>query len=164
MPSKIIRPKNGLNIKGLNLAVRKALSDTVIDAEKEMNRLEFNDWKRKPEMLRVLPVSIGGNLIAASYTTLDIALFQDSGTKPHIIKPKRANALRFNWPKVGNKTTFVPKNGFPFTGNVGSNFVIGKGFVNHPGTKAKNFTGRAATIIQPKLLDNTEREIARSVR
>jgi hypothetical protein len=45
------------------------------------------------------------------------------GTKPHVIRARRAPALRFYWPKVG-RVVFFKK-------------------VNHPGTKANRFLERA---------------------
>ncbi len=45
------------------------------------------------------------------------------GTKPHIIRAKNAPFLRFFWPKVGKVVFFKS--------------------VNHPGTKANPFLGRA---------------------
>lgn len=52
-------------------------------------------------------------------TDSDIFLYQDGGTKPHVIRPKVKSALRFNLPSVG--VVFAQK-------------------VNHPGTKAQNWT------------------------
>lgn len=64
------------------------------------------------------------------------------GTRPHRIYPRRAGALYFFWGKVGMYTV-VPKNGTGFTGRSGGKFWIGKGYVNHPGTKPNPYTERA---------------------
>lgn len=45
------------------------------------------------------------------------------GTRPHVIRARRARALRFFWPKIGRVVFFKS--------------------VNHPGTKANRFLERA---------------------
>ena len=52
---------------------------------------------------------------------LEYAVFVERGTRPHIIRPKRARALRF---EVGGETVFAKK-------------------VEHPGTKPRPFFERA---------------------
>jgi hypothetical protein len=70
------------------------------------------------------------------------------GSAPHTIKAKRKNALVFFWPRVG-LVTIVPKRPKTrYTGVIkskkkGVRFHIGKGFVNHPGTRARPFLMRA---------------------
>lgn len=64
------------------------------------------------------------------------------GTKPHKIEATKAGALYFFWPKVG-AWTVVPKKGRGFTGMSGGKFWIGKGYVNHPGTKPNDYASRA---------------------
>jgi len=66
------------------------------------------------------------------------------GTKPHRIVAKRAKALFFYWPKVG-MNTLVPRKGWYMTGpdDRAGLFFIGKGYVNHPGTKPNKFMSRA---------------------
>lgn len=71
------------------------------------------------------------------------------GTRPHPIRPKRANALYFYWPKVG-MYTIVPKRG-GFTGKWGGKFWIGKGRVDHPGTRPDDFVTRAWQIFEPEV-------------
>lgn len=51
------------------------------------------------------------------------AIFVIKGTKPHVIKAKRAPKLVFFWRKVGRVVSFAS--------------------VNHPGTKANNYLDRA---------------------
>ncbi|MEU0317215.1 HK97 gp10 family phage protein [Nocardioides sp. NPDC006273] len=56
---------------------------------------------------------------------VDYAPMVNDGTKPHIIRPKRAKALRF---KVGGKTVYAM-------------------VVHHPGTRARPFLDRALTDV-----------------
>ena len=65
-----------------------------------------------------------------------------NGTRPHKIYPKGKGALAFDWPKVGMRT-IVPRKptgtGVRTSKTRGPYFVIGKGYVNHPGTRARPF-------------------------
>ncbi len=64
------------------------------------------------------------------------------GTKPHKIAPLHANALYFFWSKVGVYTVVPKGDGFK-THMAGGKLWIGKGFVQHPGTKPNPFPARA---------------------
>ena len=65
------------------------------------------------------------------------------GTRPHQIAATNAEALYFFWKKIG-MWTIVPKKA---TGgnhvDKQGRFWIGKGYVNHPGTKPNDFNRRA---------------------
>jgi hypothetical protein len=79
------------------------------------------------------------------------------GTKPHKIAPRNANALYFFWTKVGVYTV-VPKAGQTRTHMAGGKLWIGKGFVQHPGTKPNPFPARAMERLKAdveKFLQNT---------
>lgn len=69
------------------------------------------------------------------------------GTAPHTIRAKRAKALAFKWAKAGGVQTFVPKRPSGRTGlrkgKKGVVLWIAKGYVNHPGTKARPYMYRA---------------------
>lgn len=64
------------------------------------------------------------------------------GTRPHKIAPRRANALYFLWTKVGYYTVVPKASGFK-THVAGGKLWIGKGFVQHPGTRPNPFPARA---------------------
>jgi hypothetical protein len=66
------------------------------------------------------------------------------GTSPHTIQAVKANALHFFWQKQGLLETVVPK-GRTKHGMKGDILFIGKGYVDHPGTKPNPFTVRAAS-------------------
>jgi hypothetical protein len=55
------------------------------------------------------------------YTNVTYAPYVENGTRPHVIRPKTKKALRF---KIGGNIVIVAK-------------------VNHPGTRAQPFLGRA---------------------
>lgn len=82
-----------------------------------------------------------GEVVGRVGTAVQYALYVHEGTRPHIIRAKHAGALVFYWPKVGT-VTVVPKNPKrKYTGYIKKRtvFHIGKGYVNHPGTKGRPF-------------------------
>lgn len=99
--------------------------------------------KKLPNKLNVQYFFRGTHMGFEVHGPMPLTRFIQRGTKPHIIRAKNASALRFFWPKV-NATTFVPKGGgFPTHMRADNTFWIGKGYVNHPGTKPNKFIGRA---------------------
>lgn len=73
------------------------------------------------------------------YVGADYAEMVHNGTAPHTIRAKRAGALAF---KMGGVQVFVPKKptkwGGLRKGKTGKVFLwVGKGYVRHPGTKAR---------------------------
>lgn len=80
-------------------------------------------------------------------TRVKYAEYVHNGTRPHKIYPRGKGALAFDWPKVGMRVV-VPKAGRhravggyagPTKSKKGVYFIITKGYVNHPGTKARPF-------------------------
>lgn len=80
-------------------------------------------------------------------TRVKYATYVHNGTVPHIIRARRAKALVFNWKAQGGIRTVVPKKGRGRTGmrkgKNGAYLYISKGFVRHPGTKARPWLYRA---------------------
>ena len=74
--------------------------------------------------------------------------FVTEGTKPHKISARNANALVFFWPKFGGMVV-VPKAGGFGTHERDGTLWIGKGHVDHPGTKSNPFNERAYTKFRP---------------
>lgn len=67
------------------------------------------------------------------------------GSQPHTITARRKKALAFYWSRTG-AVTIVPKKrtGSGYRRSKGRRiYVIGKGFVRHPGNKARPFLMRA---------------------
>jgi hypothetical protein len=78
----------------------------------------------------------------------EYAVAVHNGTRPHTIAARRKKALAFMWGRKGGMQTFVPKKPGGGTGVRKSKsgktiFWIGKGFVRHPGTKARPFLDEA---------------------
>lgn len=79
-------------------------------------------------------------------TRVKYATWVHDGTRPHKIFPRSKGALSFDWPKVGMRVV-VPKGGRhraggfagPVKSKRGVYFLITKGYVQHPGTKARPY-------------------------
>lgn len=83
-----------------------------------------------------------------------LGTFIIGGTRPHRIQARAAGALYFFWGKVG-KFTVVPKSG-GFGNHVSKGKLwIGKGYVNHPGTRANPYIERAYV----RWLQDMDREV-----
>ena len=80
------------------------------------------------------------------------------GTKPHKIRPRNKGALYFLWKKHGYYVVVPKGGGFKthFRGP-GIKLWIGKGYVDHPGTKPNPYNARAYDRWMPEV----EKEIKR---
>ena len=115
------------------------VSETLQLLQKESVR-NFNNAVRlqKQKLDRIVPVKTGklarsqkvisstnGNVLTADFIyPTNIANFTDAGTRPHIIRPKRASVLRF---EVGGDIVFAKK-------------------VKHPGTRGTKWFSRTMTL------------------
>jgi len=128
------------------------------------------DFKHKPQWgfdvqitqkelrLRILlknpdaPVS-GDWTIADLWQALD-----ETGTRPHVIRPKRAKALRFPW---GGPGSYRPKTiaggRFRGPGKVQGGQIVFRKQVQHPGTKPRHFTRRINKDLRKLFLTQAER-------
>lgn len=86
----------------------------------------------------------------AGYSPQPLGNFIKFGTKPHPIAPRNADALKFYWQRTG-LYTIVPKGGGFKTHRVGSTLYIGKGRVDHPGTKPNPYHARAYEMLLPAI-------------
>lgn len=89
-------------------------------------------------------------------TDNEIYGFVDKGTKAHRIVPKRAPALRFQGTYKAKTTPGVLSSK---SGGSSGDVIYSQG-VNHPGTKARNFSQAIEKKWQPKL----KREIEKALR
>lgn len=81
--------------------------------------------------------------------TANVAYSQivEGGSQPHPIRP-RGNALVFSWPKQGFAKVVVPKKGGFLTHiDRDGTLLVGKGRVDHPGTKPQHILTRALSDI-----------------
>lgn len=114
-------------------AARKASHEIVLDY-----RETTRSWNHKPVFEVV--INVNPNIEILVGTDDEIYGYVDEGTKPHIIKPKRARALSFQW---GGKGSYMAKTK---PGVIGSQPGGPRGpmvsfkQVHHPGTKARGFS------------------------
>lgn len=92
-------------------------------------------WKNKPEFKLTISLRSPGPTVTV--TTMDeIYRYVDKGTKPHVIRPKKAKALRFQSIYTAKTTPNVLGSQ---KGGASGDFVFAQE-VHHPGTKPRNFT------------------------
>lgn len=134
-----------LKVSAWKKAVTTALDDTA-----KLALRRFHDatdtWKHKPRFI-VQVGEFSRNIRVESV----IFTYVDEGTKPHIIKPRRARFLRFGTPFIA-KT--VPSVLASRAGSRGNTQVFAK-VVRHPGSKPRGFTKRIteqATVDMIRLL------------
>ena len=84
-----------------------------------------------------------------------LGTFIAKGTKPHKIRARKAGALYFFWGKVG-MFTVVPKAGGFRTHTAGGKLWIGKGYVDHPGTKPNDYVSRTFAKWEPEMIKEVE--------
>jgi len=105
----------------------------------------------------------GDSLSLQTYMAQPLGTFIIEGTRPHQIKARNANALYFFWTKVGMYTV-VPKKGNFKTHVSGDKLWVGKGYVDHPGTKPNDFVGRVFVKLQPEIDKSLSRISTRFVK
>lgn len=76
---------------------------------------------------------VAGPTVLVGVENVAYAVFVHEGARPHLIRPVRAPALVFFWPKVGHVVAFPP---------------FGHGVVHHPGNKPNRFLLKALAKVQ----------------
>lgn len=105
---------------------------------KEEFERTVSTWKEKPTF-RLVKVSKFGYDVE---TNNPIYGYVDEGTRPHIIRPKKAKALRFNTSGFKPKTS--PRTLVSGSGSPAKPPTAFSQEVHHPGTQARNYTERIA--------------------
>lgn len=125
------------------------------------------NWEHKPSFAVTWVIKRGDVIVNANPGGRNAKIYRyvDEGTKPHVIRPKRAKALVFRW---GGPGSYVPKT---TPGNVpgapptygGPGMARGRirrfAKVNHPGNKPRNLTPLAYSRYRPEF----EREITAAI-
>lgn len=126
-------PKDALGVKALERAIKNTLNAAAKGAQVDF-KVTTRTWVTKPEF--TIDVSDPGKRIVG--TDSAIYGFVDKGTKPHIIRPKRAGGvLSFMGTAYVAKTT---------PGVIGSkasrnnNSIVNTRMVQHPGNVARKFS------------------------
>lgn len=120
-----------LNSKRIQQEIERELDKIAKEAKDDFERTQ-STWKHKARF--VIRSSRGVREVKTAETPY---VFVDFGTKPHIIRPKTANALAFNANSKAKTRPGVLTSG---PGNPGGPKVIRKTAIKHPGTKAREFS------------------------
>lgn len=100
------------------------------------------------------------DLTITVYTNNQIYQYVEAGTKPHIIRPKKANALHFlGGYRAKTRPGFIGSS----QGGASGESVFAKE-VHHPGTKPRNFAAIIARKHTPRFKKNVDAAMARAAR
>jgi hypothetical protein len=115
-------------------------------------KITVSTWKRQPQF--EVKEQGGSTTIG---TNDPIYGYVNDGTKPHVIRPKKAKRLAFYAGGFVSKT--VPNRLQARAGRVAStNPVFAQG-VNHPGTQGRDFTGQIQERSLARLVRNLQRRL-----
>jgi hypothetical protein len=122
------------------------------------------DWEHRPDFQAkkiIKPTQISIEVIPVG-PNAKIFVFVDQGTRPHMIVPRQKRALKFQGGTYKPKTLPSPARTGTVSGGgrtTGGQTVFAKK-VNHPGTKARNFS----VVIAGDILPDFRREIEKAFR
>jgi hypothetical protein len=117
----------------LQAAIEKVADDIQDDFEKTTET-----WEHPVKFEKITDVS--GNLSALVGTDDEIYGYVDKGTRAHRIYPKRPGGrLAFAWAGPGSYSAKTTPNVIGSQGGGASGDMVAFPYVNHPGTKARNF-------------------------
>jgi hypothetical protein len=139
---KQIKPK-AFNSKAFETEFEKRMGKVGEQIRRDFEKTTAT-WKKKPKF-EVLLSAKGGAVEILVDTDDKIFGYVELGTRPHVILPRKAKALKF-------KSKFSPKTSPGFIGSraggsSGSD-VFSKG-VLHPGTKPRNFSKTIKKMREP---------------
>ena len=139
MPSavviKAIKPKR-FNDKAMTERLRYHAKKVAAEMAKDYEATT-KTWQHKPEFKQAVSAGKGLEGVVAEVSTTDkVYGYVDQGTKPHIIRPKRAKRLAF--PSMFSpKTTPRVLGSVPGMRGPQDTFAME---VHHPGTKPREFS------------------------
>jgi len=140
----------------------KQVISKSLDKEAERVKKEYEStvstWNTKPKFIIKRKTSEPQTRIIkpAAGKAKKIYTFVDQGTRPHIIRPKRAKVLAF---KTGGLSKTTPGRLKARRGRLGTKQVFSQ-MVSHPGSKARNFTKKIQEKSRGKLKKLVEKNIA----
>lgn len=125
-------PKPALNSKQLQSIIREEQLKEA-EAVKKDFETTTKTWAKQPVFV-IQPTAQGVNV----YTDDEIYAYVDQGTRPHIIRPKRAKLLRFNATGFQPKTR--PGRFKAISGRAAGPPPVFTSIVHHPGTEARQLS------------------------
>lgn len=131
MPASIIKPKSSVfKPQQIDRVVQNTLTALAKDMKVDFD-VTTQTWSNRPKTKIESPSPYERTISVDS----DIYAMLDKGTKPHMIRPRRARILRFQTPF---RAKTVPNQIVSRAGSKGTNTVFSRG-VRHPGTKPRNW-------------------------
>lgn len=130
--AKVIVPKK-LGVKAMRAALLDGLKEVAKDVDEDFAKT-YATWKRKPKFKTEVELRDRGGRFQVA-TDDEIYGHVDQGTKPHIIRPKRAQKLFF---RTGYSAKTTPRVIGSSSGGANGPDVFANA-VRHPGTKAREF-------------------------
>lgn len=146
---KAIKPKP-FEAQVIRLAIIREESKIAKDVEKDFIKTT-KKWKKKPVWIRDVKWTESQIVIFVG-TENEIYGYIDKGTKKHIIRPKKAEVLRFRGSSYSGR-------GRPRA----SDYVYTK-FVMHPGFKGYGHSKRIAKKWQPLTVARLDAALARAAK
>ena len=147
--------------------MRKAMEDHAKTVKAEFE-VATADWQNQPRFIvrtTISPTEIRLTVRPDARTkAARIFGYVDKGTKPHIIRPVKAKALRFQWGGPGSYRPKTAPAAQPLRLNSGAALeTVFSQEVHHPGNEARLISERIERTTQPKFrrtVENTFRRLA----
>lgn len=157
--AKAIKPKK-INLAAMRRELTDELGAIAEDVQTDFDKTT-QTWEHKPAWTQT--VKTGDRRAEFAVLTSDeIYGYVDRGTKPHIIRPKRATRLAFG---VGGSPKTTPRVIGSTSGSRGAAMIYSLG-VQHPGTKPREFEKTLATkwrkLFSPRMKAALARAAAKS--
>lgn len=153
---KILKPQT-LKQKEMRLELLNGLRAAAKAVEKDYKATTAT-WEHKVEFETVIALDKTKAEFLVG-TDDPIYNYVDKGTKPHIIRPKKAKVLRF---QSGYSSKTKP-NVIGSTAGGASGDIVFASVVNHPGTEARNFS-KVINAKHKKTFKNRMHEAMRRAR
>lgn len=154
-----IRPrKNLLDYRVYEAALKEAFRDEIMPELVDRFEAVVSDWEHKPDFQARMKVDAHQIEVTVKPTgdNAKIWRYVDEGTRPHVIRPRRAKALSF---RTGySARTRAPARAHAGTGRATGEQVSAR-LVQHPGTEARGFTGDIVAQFQPWFKDALQEAI-----
>ncbi len=141
--------------------IDKVLDQKVKPALVKSHNLVVANWEHKPKFQgrkTIKPDVIIVNVFPTG-PNAKIWQFVDKGTKPHKIKAKNVPLLKF---RLGSKPKTLANPARTTSGSKATGQFISAKEVNHPGSKARNFTKQIAEDIKPEFKKEIENAFRRT--
>lgn len=116
--------------------IQKAAQQAA-DAMQEDFEKTTATWDHKVEFERIIDTDPNVEVLVG--TDDEVYRYVNDGTRPHLIFPKKKKALSFQW---GGKGSYRPKTKPSTIGSTPGGPTgpkVARAYVQHPGTKARNF-------------------------